>query len=176
MARKQDIDVGVIAFTGLVGALLLLIIIWGVEGWYHYEVDLLSERHSDINENVPLNTLKQEHYRNLGDLVGNDIVYASEVEELGEEPGEAASPAFGYRWTDPSRQTAAIPIHEAMARIVRQASGQNVTADQMRIADEQFVRTVNELYGDMMTPTEAEPEPPRVPNPSQAESAAEPNP
>lgn len=172
MARKQDIDVGVIAFTGLVGALLLLIIIWGVEGWYHYEVNLLTDRHSNIGQNVSLNDLKLEQYGNLGDTVGNDIVYASEIDAL----GDAASPAFGYRWTDQSRQSAGIPIHAAMARIVRQTTGQDVTVEQMRTADAEFVRIVNEAHGDVMTPTEVEPQAPRVPEPSQAESAAEPNP
>lgn len=148
MARKQDIDVGIIAFTGFVGALLLLIIIWGVEGWYHYEVDLLLEKHN-VNQNMPLSGLKQEHYRNLGDDVGNDIVYASEVADL----GDATAPGFGYRWTDNSRQTAAIPIHEAMARVVQQAGGQEVTAQQMREVDRQFVRTINNAYADVMVPT-----------------------
>src|SRR5690606_3670469 len=121
----------IIAFIGLVGALLLLIIIWGVEGWYHYEVDLISEKHNENAQSLPLSGLKQEHYRNLGDDVGNNIVYASKI------PGLEA----GYRWTDASRQTAAIPIHEAMARIVQQYSGQQVTAQQMREADRQYTRT-----------------------------------
>ena len=146
MARKQDINVGIIAFTGLVGAILLLIIIWGVEAWYYYEVDLITERHNIENQNVPLNTLKAEHYLNLGDNVGNETIYASQL--VG---GAAVDPE--YRWADESRQVAIIPIHEAMARVAQAVSGQEVTAEQVREADRRFVRAGLAGDHDIMTPT-----------------------
>ena len=168
MAVKQDINVGMVAFTGLVGAMLLLIIIWGVQGWYAYEVDLLRQRRNTIDDNVDWNRLKVEQYVNLADPVGNDTIFAAEV------PGVDA--AEGFRWVDDSKQAAAIPIHVAMAEIARRNGVDDASAERMKQADASLSETVNEAYGDYMTPTEAEPQSPDMPVVPQEESASEPQP
>jgi hypothetical protein len=144
MAVRQDINVGLIAFVGLVGSMLLLVIIWGVEGWYAYEVDLLSAKRFEEERGDQWLERRDEQYANIGDVIGNDTIYAG--------PGAAEWPGGGYRFTSRERTTAVIPIHAAMVEIVRQSGGPEVTLEQMLEADRQAARIENDAYGQYMTP------------------------
>lgn len=165
MAVRQDINVGLLAFVGIVGTMLLAIIVWGLEGWYAYEVDLLNTVRYEADQNLGWIEMREEQYANIGDAIGNTTIYASAF-------GDAAlGGTGGYRFSSQQRDTAVIPIHEAMAQIVQQLGGASVTAEQIREADRVHAAIVNELYGDYMTPTEAEPQDAPHPEP-RSESAA----
>ena len=154
MAVKQDIQVGLIAVVGTISAMLLLISIWGVEGWYAYEMGVLDEQRFEEGRNLEWMTLRDEQYRNLGDTVGNGTIYAG--------TGMTELPGGGYRYISESRDAAAIPIHEAMARLVRESGGGDVTGDQMRQIDREPIRTANEAFQAYMVPTAFVPEPRRL--------------
>jgi hypothetical protein len=144
MAVRQDINVGLIAFVGLIGAMLLLIAFWGVEGWYAYEVNLLNTNRYEIDRNDLWLDRRDEQYANIGDPTGNDTIYAAaEVSQI---------PGAGYRYFSRERDAAAIPIHAAMAQIVAQYGGPQVSIEEMRAIDSRFVGIVNDAYADYMTP------------------------
>ena len=135
-----------IAFIGLVGAMLLLIAVWGVEGWFAYEVAVLDERQfDDGRDESDWVRLRDEQYANLGDPVGNGTIYAA--------AREAAAAGGGYRYATEARDVLVIPIHEAMARVANQFGGGQVTAEQMRQLDAAPVHLVNEAYANYMAPT-----------------------
>ena len=171
MAVKQDVNVGLIAFVGLVGSMILLITVWGVQAWYAYEVDVLNTERYEADQNVEWIDHKLEQYANIGDPVGNDTIYADgalrDEEVLGGEG--AARLAEGYRFYTDRRDLAAIPIHEAMAIVARE-NGHAATAEQMMDVDTRLAKIVNEAYASHGTPTEAEPQNAPSPEP-QAESA-----
>ncbi len=146
MAVRQDINVGLLAFVGLVGSMLLLIIFWGVEGWFAYEVDVLTASRYEIDRNQQWLDRRDEQYANIGDIVGNASVYS--VAEVGELP------AGGYRFPTRERNVAVIPIHAAMAHLVSELTGEQVTAEQMRALDTQPTRISNDAYLEYMTPAE----------------------
>ncbi len=139
---RQDINVGLVAFIGTVGSLVLLIIILGVQGWYDYEVDVIRKARFAQDENIDWNRQKAEQYANIGDVVGNTTIYAAPIGQ----PTAFAS-AGGYRWADEGKTVAVIPIHAAMAAIVQQNGGEATTA-QVIAADHVFVTLINDAYRD----------------------------
>ncbi len=141
MAVRQDINVGLIAFVGLVGSILLLIAVWGTQGWFAYEVQLLNQKRFETDRNLDWLALRNEQYANIGDDVGNTTIFAV-----------AEEPTMSYRFLSEKRDVAGIPIHEAMARLASQHGGSQFTADQMRAADREHATIVNEVYKDYMTP------------------------
>lgn len=153
MAVKQDINVGLLVFVGLVGVMLLLISVWGVEGWYAYEVDLLNAVRYDTDRNVDWGRMRDEQYANIGDPVGNATIYAA-----AEGAGEMLGGSEGYRFSSRERDVAVIPIHAAMAQIIRQHGNQQVTVDQLRQIDRAPVSIVNESFAGFMTPVKPQPE------------------
>ena len=86
MAVRQDINVGLLGFVGIVGTMLLAISIWGLEAWYAYEVDLLRQVRFQENRNLTWTHIRDEQYANIGDTVGNATVYAA-AEAGGEAMG-----------------------------------------------------------------------------------------
>ena len=156
MAVKQDINVGLVAFVGVVGAMLLLIIVWGVQAWYAYEVDAINEQRNDSDQNVGWIDHKAEQYANIGDPVGNATIYASGMtaDERGKLPAD-----YGYRYFSDKKDVAAVPIHAAMAEVVRENGGGEVSAERMREVDYKMpVKIVNDAYLDLEgTPLAAEP-------------------
>ena len=168
MAVKQDINVGLVAFVGVVGAMLLLIVVWGVQAWYEFEVDAISEARYDAGQNVEWIDHKTEQYANIGDPVGNAAIYAAGMRPADREKLAAG---YGYRFVSPAHDVAAVPIHAAMAEIVRRNGGGDANAGDLRAADLNNVAIVNEAYADVMTPNQAEPQDAPAPEP-QAESAA----
>ena len=176
MAVKQDINVGLITVIGVVGAMLLLIIVWGVQAWFAYEVDLLNQYRYAQDQNVEWIDSKFEQYTNIGDPIGNSAIYAS-----GFSPEERAElpPVWGWRYPDENKQTLVVPIHVAMAQMVNELGNPTtpVTAEEMRLLDQTPTQTVNEAYADVMTPTEAEPQtPPGVPPVEEAETGEQDSP
>jgi hypothetical protein len=147
MAVRQDINVGLLGFVGIVGTMLLAISIWGLEAWYAYEVDLLRQVRFQENRNLTWTQIRDEQYANIGDTVGNATVYAA-----AETGGEAMGPAAGYRFPTRERDVAVIPIHAAMAQIASQFGKEPVTAAQMREMDQKPVATANRAYEEFMTP------------------------
>lgn len=136
---KQDINVGLIAFIGLVGSMLLLILVLGVQAWFAYETDAIRELRYESDQNLDWMRLRDEQYTNLGDTVGNSTIYA--------EPGNIEGD--GYRWTSERRDAAAMPIHAAMAAVVAQNGGPEVSAEAMRKIDrENYVHLVNDAFLD----------------------------
>lgn len=169
MAVKQEINVGLVAFIGVIGGMLLLISVWGVEAWYAYEVDLLSEERYDADRNIEWLDLKAEQYANIGDRVGNSTIYAA-----GPDPREGElPPAWGYRYQGDDQQSAAVPIHLAMARIIAEYGNASVTAEEMQQVDRTHAAVVNEAYADFMTPTEYEPQDAPEPAPQEESAAGE---
>ena len=129
MAVRQDINVGLLAFVGIVGAMLLMISFWGLEGWYAHEVDLLMKERLETDRNLAWTEMRDEQYANIGDSVGNATIYAAA------EAGDAAlGDSDGYRFASRERDLAVIPIHAAMARIVQQFGGLEVTAAQAALS------------------------------------------
>lgn len=147
MAVRQDINVGLLAFVGIVGTMLLAICVWGLEGWYAYEVDLLNTVRYESDQNLGWSTMRDEQYANIGDPVGNDTIYAAA------DAGEAAlGGSDGFRFISREREAAAIPIHAAMAEMVRQHGGTEVSIQEMREADRRHAAIANPLYDNYMTP------------------------
>lgn len=147
MAVRQDIDVGLLGFVGIVGAMLLAIIIWGVEAWYSYEVDLISQVRYQDDRNFAWSDRRDEQYANIGDPIGNTTVYA--VSETG---AQALGTAQGYRYPTRERDVVVVPIHVAMAQIANQFGKQQVTAADMLEADEKPVTIVNKAFDNYMVP------------------------
>ena len=169
MAVKQDVNVGLVAFVGVVGAMLLLIIVWGVQAWYAYEVDSINQSRYESDRNVSWIDHKTEQYGNIGDPVGNATIYAAGM--TADERAKLAA-GYGYRYVGQNREVAAIPIHAAMAEVIRENGGGDVSVEQMRRIDhDKFVAIVNEAYAGYAAPTKFEPQDAREPAP-QAESAA----
>lgn len=153
MAVRQDIKVGLIAFVGLVGSMILLIAVWGVEAWFAYEVSVLNEDRYEIDRNVAWLDLRDEQYANIADAVGNTTTYAAAdayTSEAADVPA-AGERAPDYRYASEQRDVAIIPIHAAMAQLAAQHAGQQVSVDQMRDIDREFSAIVNEAYADYMT-------------------------
>jgi len=160
MAVRQDIDVGLLSFVGIVGTMLLAIAIWGVEAWYAYEVDLLTQVRFQDDRNLAWTHRRDEQYANIGDPVGNATIYAAA------EAGELAlGAAEGYRFPNRERDVAVIPIHAAMAQIANQFGNQQVTVAEMREIGRKPVRIINRAYDDFMTPmpTQAQSPPAEAP-------------
>ena len=149
MAVRQDIDVGLLSFVGIVGAMLLAIIIWGVEAWYAYEVDLISQVRYQDDRNFAWTQRRDEQYANIGDPLGNATIYSA-----AEAGGEALGAAQGYRYPTRERNVAVVPIHVAMAQIVNQLGKQQVTAADLLEADKKPVVIVNQAYDSYMTPAQ----------------------
>ena len=169
MAVKQDVNVGLVAFIGVVGAMLLLIIVWGVQAWYAFEVDSINQSRYESDRNVSWIDHKTEQYANIGDPVGNATIYAAALtaDERAKLPA-----GYGYRYLDAKETVAAIPIHAAMAEVIRENGGGNVGVEEMRKIDhDKYVQIVNEAYAGYTTPTQFEPQDAPSPAP-QAESAA----
>ncbi len=140
---RQDINVGMLVFVGLVGSLVLLIMVLGVQAWFAYETDVILTQRYAIDQNDPLLELKGEQLANIGDPVGNGVVYGSALlDDVGELPETA-----GYRYADDARSQAVMPIHAAMAAFVN-AHGGNATAEQMLAMDKAYVHLTNEAYAD----------------------------
>lgn len=150
MAVRQDIDVGLLSFVGIVGTMLLAIIIWSVEAWYAHEVDLIREVRFQDDRNFAWSGRRDEQYANIGDPVGNTTIYAA-----AEAPGLGA--AQGYRYPTRERDVAAIPIHAAMAQIVNQLGKQSVTMAEVLDADRKPVAITNKAYDDYMMPVARQP-------------------
>jgi hypothetical protein len=147
MAVRQDINVGLLSFVGIVGTMLLAIAIWGVEAWYAYEVDLLRQVRFQEDRNLAWAQRRDEQYANIGDAVGNATVFAAA------EAGESAlGPAMGYRFPTRERDVEVIPIHAAMAHIASQFGKEPVTSAEMREIDRKPVAITNRAYEDFMTP------------------------
>ena len=147
MAVKQDVNVGLVAFVGVVGAMLLLIIVWGVQAWYAFEVDAINEQRNDSDQNVEWIDHKTEQYANIGDPVGNATIYAAgmNAEQRGKLPAD-----YGYRYLSDKKDVAAVPIHLAMAEVVRENGGGEVTTERMRAIDHDMtVKIVNDAYANL---------------------------
>lgn len=137
---RQDINVGLIAFIGLVGSMVLLIVVVGVQAWFGYETDAIREARYASGLNLDWIRLRDEQYANLGDPVGNGTIYASASGEL---------EGSGYRWTSEAKETAVMPIHAAMAAFVAQHGGSEVSAEAMREIDrERYVHLVIDAFQD----------------------------
>ena len=155
-STKQDVNVGLVAFIGVVGAMVLLILALGVQAWFGYETDVIRQDRLDAADNVDWLRLKAEQYANIGDPVGNDTIYADEVTnpsryvydaEVGRQDYLLGQGDFsGYRFTSDDRDQLAVPIHAAMAAVVAQRGGPKVTAEQMQEIDREYVTLVNEAY------------------------------
>lgn len=152
MAVRQDIDVGLLVFVGLVGVMLLLISVWGVEAWYAHEVDLLSTVRYDTDRNVDWDKMRDEQYANIGDPIGNATIFAAAGGADDMLGGSA-----GYRFASRQRDVAVIPIHAAMAQIIRQYGNQEVSVDELRRMDRAPVAIVNDAFGEFMTPVKGQP-------------------
>jgi hypothetical protein len=139
---RQDINVGLLVFIGLVGAMVLLIIVLGVQAWFAFETDLIIRDRYRQDENRAYNALKSEQLANIGDPIGNSIIYSAAI-----DPPVGYGSAEGYRWTSDTRETAVIPIHEAMAQIVRENGG-NADVTAMLAADREPVSLTNNAYVD----------------------------
>jgi hypothetical protein len=153
---RQDVNVPLVAFVGIVSSMVLLILVLGVHAWFGYEQDLvLSERYA-ADRNVDWIALKAEQYANIGDDVGNDTIYGDEVpaptrfynaDDQGFRTYADFNFAAGYRYAGEDRSTVVVPIHVAMAEFVRQHGGE-VTADEMKVIDNNYVRLKNDAYAD----------------------------
>ena len=169
MAVKQDVNVGLVAFVGVVGAMLLLIIVWGVQAWYAFEVDSINQERYEADKNVTWIDHKVEQYANIGDPVGNATIYAA---GMSQEERAKLPAGFGYRYVDAKKDVAAIPIHAAMAEVIRENGGGEVSVEKMlKIDHDKTVQIVNDAYAGYTTPTQFEPRDAREPAP-QPESAA----
>ena len=139
---RQDIDVGLVAFVGIVSAMVLLIAVVGVQAWFAYETDkVLAERY-EHDRNLDWIALKNEQYANIGDAVGNATIYADN--EGVELPGVAG----GYRFADEAKTTLVVPIHVAMAALARE-HGQAVDPAAVAAMDaREYVHLKNTAYAD----------------------------
>ena len=178
---RQDINVGLIAFIGIVGSMVLLILVLGVQGWYAYESDRIRAERYDADQNLDWINLKAEQYANIADGVGNDTIYADEMpgksgdlrDELDDDDATVdADMTDGdyvpYRYLDEGRTRLAVPIHEAMAAVVRQNGGGEATAEQMREVDGDYVHLKNTAYADPQSHVEG-----RVPHEEAADPSGE---
>lgn len=143
---RQDINVGLLVFIGVVGALVLLIMVLGVQAWFAYETDVILTQRYAADQNTTLAEHKAEQLENIGDPLGNGIVY-------GAADGEMVSD--GYRYADEEKTVAVIPIHAAMAAIVNQNGG-DTTAEAMRAADGAYVHLTNDAFADPQSYVETE--------------------
>jgi hypothetical protein len=151
---KQDVNVGLVAFIGIVGSMVLLILVVGVQAWFAYEKDVITYNRYDTSDNLDLERLKAEQYANIGDPIGNDTIYADEVVEpkrfrLDEVPVDyrlGVGSFRGYRFTGEDRQQLVVPIHLAMAAVVAERGGPLVSVEDMRAIDGEYVTLVNESY------------------------------
>ena len=145
---KQDINVGLVAFIGAVGALVLLIVVLGVQAWYGYETDAIRAERYDTDQNVDWQKRRDEQYANLGDTVGNGTIYAHAPTPT-PTPTAGEGVSGGYRWTSEARDTAIIPIHAAMAAYVEQNGGPAIDAEAMRALDRGlYVHLSNDAFAD----------------------------
>ena len=156
MAVKQDVNVGLVAFVGVVGAMLLLIIVWGVQAWYAYEVDAINQNRYASDNNTDWISHKDEQYANIGDPIGNATIYAAGMTAAERDKLPAG---FGYRYLSDKKDVAAIPIHAAMAEVIRENGGPDQSVARMRAIDhDKYIQIVNEAYAADMTPLQAEPQ------------------
>ncbi|MEM1010600.1 MAG: hypothetical protein AAGI46_00095 [Planctomycetota bacterium] len=189
-SNRQDVNVGLVAFVGVVGTMVLLIIVLGVQAWFGFESDLIVSQRYGADDNVDWRRLKSEQYANIGDPIGNDTIYASETAPptrfsfaMGEERqdyliGEGA--AEGYRFLGEERDQLVVPIHLAMAAVVAERGGPSISRDDMLALDEgrnYYVTLVNKSYNSPESTVEI---PTRRPSTRPAEtpmgqSAAHPN-
>ena len=155
---RQDVNVGLIVFVGVVGAMVLLILALGVQAWFAFESDKILERRYAADDNVEWINHKAEQYANLGDTIGNGTVYASEVAQptrfgIAGEGTDVAMYDYvandGYRFTSDEKDRLILPIHEAMAAFVRQHGGnEGATAQDLEAADRDYVHLVNDAFVD----------------------------
>lgn len=158
---RQDVNVGLVTFVGAVGAMVLLILVLGVQAWFGYETDEILKQRYAADDNVDWIALKAEQYANIGDTVGNDTIYAHEVPppERFLVTGEgSASDRFdyrgvqsGYRFADEAKTQLIVPIHQAMAAVIKERGGIDVSADEMAAIDEggtYYVHLTNNTFRD----------------------------
>ncbi len=159
---RQDVNVGLVAFVGVVGAMILLISALGVQAWFGYETDLILQERYATDDNEDWRRLKSEQYANIGDRVGNDTIYAASTAfpTTFNRPGdnnrlergvEYPVNYNGYRFIDDERSTLAVPIHDAMAAIVAARGGPAISAEEMAELDRGsnfYVHLKNEVFRD----------------------------
>ena len=137
---KQDINIGLIFFVGIVGSIVLYISIVGTTAWFHYEREQIVEARYAADKNRDWINMRDEQYANIGDDVGNATIYAA-----ADDVAVASDSLSGWRYTSEQRDRLVMPIHEAMARMVNDAGG-STTATAMMAADRAVAKTVNNAY------------------------------
>lgn len=90
MAKKEDFKIGAIIVVGVVAGLILIVLVIGVQGWFLDEIHRETARKWD---DIPI--------RWLTDL------QAGQQEKIG-----------SYRWMDRSKRIVAIPIDDAIKRLI----------------------------------------------------------
>ncbi len=174
-STRQDVNVGLVAFTGVVGTMVLFIIVLGVQAWFAYETDLIINARYSADDNVDWRRLKSEQYANIGDTVGNDTIYAGQTAgptrfavDLGNNQSErrdyvaGSDAALGYRFTGEERDQLVVPIHLAMAAFIKQRGGGEISAQEMAALDQgknYYVHLTNNTYRDPSTYVDLAPSP-----------------
>jgi hypothetical protein len=142
-AIRQDINVGLIAFVGVVSSMILLITVVGVQAWFAFETDRVLEERYAHDRNVDWIALKQEQYDNIGDPVGNGTIYAAH-----EQADVEIDPLSTWRFADESRTKLVAPIHVAMAELARRNGHDVSVAEMIEIDRDHYVHLVNNAYRD----------------------------